>query len=58
MSKVVAGIDVSKSSLDVRAAGGERCLANAHTSWRTLTMAWGRHHRRVQQCLQTMSLPP
>ena len=32
MSKVVAGIDVSKSSLDVHAAGEERCFANDRTS--------------------------
>ena len=31
MSKVVAGIDVSKSSLDVHAAGEERCFANDRT---------------------------
>ena len=36
MSKVVAGIDVSKSSLDVHAAGEERCFANDRTSWRAL----------------------
>ena len=36
MSKVVAGIDVSKSSLDVHAAGKERCFANDSTSWRAL----------------------
>ena len=39
MAKVVAGIDVSKSSLDVHAVGEERCFANDRTSWRALA-AW------------------
>ena len=64
MSKVVAGIDVSKSSLDVHAAGEERCFANDRTSWRALDKwlrschvsrvvmeATGRYHRRVHQGL-------
>ncbi len=64
MSKVVAGIDVSKSSLDVHAAGEERCFANDRTSWRALGkwlrsrhVSWvvmeatGRYHRRVHQGL-------
>ena len=64
MAKVVAGIDVSKSSLDVHAVGEERCFANDRTSWRALA-AWlrnrdvsrvvmeatGRYHRRVHQGL-------
>ncbi len=36
MVKVVAGIDVSKASLDVHAAGEERRFANDATSWRAL----------------------
>ena len=64
MDKVVAGIDVSKASLDICAAGEERHFANDATSWRALG-AWlrgldvsrvvmeatGRYHRRVHQCL-------
>ncbi len=64
MDKVVAGIDVSKASLDICAAGQERRFANDATSWRALG-AWlrglevsrvvmeatGRYHRRVHQCL-------
>ncbi len=44
MAKVVAGIDVSKSSLDVHAAGEERCFANDRTSWRALDK-WLRSRR-------------
>ena len=64
MDKVVAGIDVSKASLDICAAGQTRRFANDATSWRALG-AWlrglevsrvvmeatGRYHRRVHQCL-------
>ena len=64
MVKVVAGIDVSKASLDICAAGRTRRFANDATSWRTLG-AWlrglevsrvvmeatGRYHRKVHQCL-------
>ena len=64
MDKVVAGIDVSKASLDICAAGQMRRFANDATSWRALG-AWlrglevsrvvmeatGRYHRRVHQCL-------
>ena len=64
MSSVVAGIDVSKATLDVHAAGQERRFANDGTSWRALGKwlrrlkvsrvvmeATGRHHRRVHQGL-------
>lgn len=64
MDKVVAGIDVSKASLDVHAAGEECCFANDSTSWRALARwlrdrdvsrvvmeATGRYHRRVHQGL-------
>ncbi len=64
MVKVVAGIDVSKASLDICAAGQTRRFANDGTSWRALG-AWlrglevsrvvmeatGRYHRKVHQCL-------
>ncbi len=64
MVKVVAGIDVSKASLDICAAGQTRRFANDATSWRALG-AWlrglevnrvvmeatGRYHRRAHQCL-------
>ncbi len=64
MDKVVAGIDVSKASLDICAAGQTRRFANDGTSWRALG-AWlrglevsrvvmeatGRYHRKVHQCL-------
>lgn len=64
MVEVVAGIDVSKASLDICAAGQTRRFANDATSWRALG-AWlrrlkvsrvvmeatGRYHRRVHQCL-------
>ena len=64
MDKVVAGIDVSKASLDICAAGQTRRFANDATSWRALG-AWlrglkvsrvvleatGRYHRKVHQCL-------
>ena len=36
MDKVVAGIDVSKASLDICAAGQTRRFANAAASWRAL----------------------
>ena len=64
MSRVVAGIDVSKATLDVHAAGEERRFANDGTSWRALGKwlrrlkvsrvvmeATGRYHRRVHRCL-------
>ena len=64
MSSVVAGIDVSKATLDVHAAGQERRFANDGTSWRALGKwlrrlkvsrvvmeATGRYHRRVHQGL-------
>lgn len=64
MDKVVAGIDVSKASLDICAAGQTHQFANDGTSWRALDTwlrglevsrvvmeATGRHHRRVHQCL-------
>ncbi len=64
MDKVVAGIDVSKASLDICAAGQTRRFANAATSWRALGTwlrglevsrvvmeATGRYHRKVHQCL-------
>ncbi len=64
MVKVVAGIDVSKASLDICAAGQTRRFANDATSWRALETwlrglevsrvvmeATGRYHRRVHQCL-------
>ena len=64
MDKIVAGIDVSKASLDVCAAGEERRFANDATSWRALGSwlrgldvnrvvmeATGRYHRKVHQCL-------
>ena len=64
MSRVVAGIDVSKATLDVHAAGEERRFANGGTSWRALGKwlrrlkvsrvvmeATGRYHRRVHRCL-------
>ena len=64
MVKVVAGIDVSKASLDICAAGQTRQFANDATSWRALETwlrglevsrvvmeATGRYHRRVHQCL-------
>ena len=64
MSRVVAGIDVSKGALDVHAAGEERCFANDGTNWRALGKwlrrlevsrvvmeATGRYHRRVHRCL-------
>ena len=64
MSRVVAGIDVSKGALDVHAAGEERRFANDGTSWRALgewlrrlkvsrvvMEATGRYHRRVHQGL-------
>ncbi len=64
MVKVVAGIDVSKTGLDICAAGQTRRFANDATNWRALD-AWlrglevsrvvmeatGRYHRRVHQCL-------
>ena len=64
MDKVVAGIDVSKASLDICAVGQARQFANDATSWRALGTwlqglevsrvvmeATGRYHRRVHQCL-------
>ncbi len=64
MGKVVAGIDVSKASLDICAEGQTHCLANDATSWRALNTwlrslkvtrvvmeATGRYHRKVHQCL-------
>ena len=64
MSRVVAGIDVSKATLDVHAAGQERRFENDGTSWRALGKwlrrlkvsrvvmeATGRYHRRVHRCL-------
>ena len=64
MDKVVAGIDVSKASLDVCAAGQTRRFANGATHWRALSTwlgglkvsrvvmeATGRYHRKVHQCL-------
>ena len=64
MVKVVAGIDVSKASLDICAAGQTRQFANDATSWRALNTwlrdlevsrvvmeATGRYHRKVHQCL-------
>ena len=64
MVKVVAGIDVSKASLDICAAGQTRQFANNATSWRALGTwlrgldvnrvvmeATGRYHRKVHQCL-------
>ena len=64
MDKVVAGIDVSKASLDICAVGQTRRFANDATSWRALGTwlrglevsrvvmeATGRYHRRVHQCL-------
>ena len=64
MDKVVAGIDISKASLDICAAGQTRRFANDATSWRALGTwlrnlevsrvvmeATGRYHRKVHQCL-------
>ena len=64
MSRVVSGIDVSKATLDVHAAGRECRFANDATSWRALGKwlwdrkasrvvmeAAGRYHRRVHRCL-------
>ncbi len=36
MVKIVAGIDISKASLDICAAGQTRRFANDATSWRAL----------------------
>ena len=64
MVKIVAGIDISKASLDICAAGQTRRFANDATSWRALGTwlrglevsrvvmeATGRYHRKVHQCL-------
>ena len=64
MSRVVAGIDVSKGALDVHAADEDRCFANDGTNWRALGKwlrrlkvsrvvmeATGRYHRGVHRCL-------
>ena len=64
MVTIVAGVDISKDTLDVHAADQRRRFANDSTSWRALTSwlrglevsrvvieATGRYHRKVHQCL-------